>query len=90
MINSDITSNFGWIKSVKKGLKRIPTLGWQYTSSGWQNDKTLKFKGGCTYIILYYLYNYLLHELRLLLSLNHNDLKLWRGCKEATGQDRTF
>ena len=48
MINSDITSNFGWIKSVKKGLKRIPTLGWQYTSNGWQNDKTLKFKGGCT------------------------------------------
>ena len=46
MINSDINSNSGWIKSVKKGLKKIPTLGWQFTSNGWRTDKTLKFKGG--------------------------------------------
>ena len=46
MIDSDITSNSGWIKSVKKGLKEIPTLGWQFTSNGWKTDKTLKFKGG--------------------------------------------
>ena len=49
MINSDTTSNSGWIKSVKKGLKTIPKLGWQYTCNGWQNDKTLKFKEGWYY-----------------------------------------
>ena len=43
MVGSNPRSNSGWIKSAVKGLKEIPTLGWQFTSNGWKTDKTLKF-----------------------------------------------
>ena len=43
MVGSNPRSNSGWIKSVVKGLARIPSRGWQYTDNGWRSDKTLKF-----------------------------------------------
>ena len=43
MVGSNPRSNSGWIKSVVKGLARIPSRGWQYTDNGWRSDKTLEF-----------------------------------------------
>ena len=43
MVGSNPRSNSGWIKSVVKGLTRVPSRGWQYTDNGWRSDNTLKF-----------------------------------------------
>ena len=46
MVHEDITDNFSWISSGKRGLQTIPTSGWQYwdeSTGTWHDDPDLKF-----------------------------------------------
>ena len=46
MIHEDITDNYSWISTEKRGLQTIPTSGWQYWDDGtrtWKTDPDLKF-----------------------------------------------
>ena len=55
MVHEDITDNFSWISTEKRGLQTIPTSGWQYWDDGtgtWNDDPDLKFIQ--IYFVLYY------------------------------------
>ena len=46
MVDEDITDNFSWISTKKRGLQTIPTSLWQYwdeTTGTWHDDPELKF-----------------------------------------------
>ena len=46
MVDEDITDNFSWISTEKRGLQTIPTSGWKYWDDGtqnWKDDPDLRF-----------------------------------------------
>ena len=56
MVHEDITDNFSWISTEKRGLQTIPTSGWEYADGG-------KFVGGDD--TLQFIYIKLLHMLNI-------------------------